>query len=446
MIGAAAATMSVRVKHWAAVLGVLILVMATPLASADDLSPETLLVAHTLLANRKLLSQLSEYTCLETISRSRPTTKRHKLENQDVIQLDVGVGAHHEIFSWPGDASFTSEDLGGLVGHGMLANGLFQSFAANLFIGDVGYVKAAGASIVDGRKAFRFTFAVPLLAQSRWEVDWAGARGSVGEEGEFWVSESDLMLLRLDVAATNIPFTVPLQSLKLTIHYRLLSSDAGHVLIPETAELIAIELNGTLYHEAIDFSHCRAFEAESNLSLSSSRPDDLKETISRYEAQREVLPAGLVLGIRLDTPVRTRNTVVGDRVSAVLDAPIKTPTDEVIPKGATLKGRIREFEMLDDPPNTFMVGLEFDELTWPGHSATFFASLLSLQPLPGVTSEISSGRKIQNSFGSLQSTRSVVEYTRPMTIPGVAAFFLQEGAALPQGFHMRWRTEDVAHH
>jgi hypothetical protein len=121
--------------------------------------------------------------------------------------------------------------------------------------------------------------------------------------------------------------------------------------------------------------------------------------------------------------------------------------DETIPKGATLKGRVREFERLDDPPNTFMVGLEFDELTWPGHSATFFASLLSLRLAPGVTPVLSNRREARATFGAFQGSRSVIEYTSPIAIPGVASFYLQgPGATLPKGFRMLWRTEDVAHH
>jgi hypothetical protein len=364
-----------------------------------------------------------------------------------VIQLDVGVGAHQEIYSWPGDSSFSSKDLFSLVGHGMLGNGLFESFAANLFIGDVGYVKAAGEDVMDGKKAFHFTFTVPLLQQSRWEVNWLGERGWVGEEGEFWVNESDLTLLRLDIMATDIPLNVPLQSLTMTIHYRLLSAGAGQVLIPETAALTAMERNETLYQEAIDFSHCRAFEAKSNLSATAVEPEDLMKAMGRYEAEKEVIPGGVVLGISLETPVHANNTVVGNRVDAVLDAPVKIPTHEVIPKGATLKGRVRQFERLEDPPNTFMVGLEFDELTWPGHSATFFASLLSLRSAPGVTSVLSNTREVRSSFGVFQGSRSIIEYTRPITIPGVASFYLQgPGATLPKGFRMLWRTEDVARH
>lgn len=325
--------MGVTFSGIAATLGALILAPVAFPATPDDLSPETLLVVHTLLANRKLLNQLSQYTCLETIERSRPTTKRHKPQKQDVVQLDVGVGAHQEIYSWPGDASFSSKDLFSLVGHGILASGLFESFAANLFIQDVGYVKAAGENIIDGKKAFHFTFTVPFL-QTKWEVNWLGALGWVGEAGEFWVDKSDLTLLRLDVMATDIPLNVSLHSLTITIHYRLLPSGTGPVLIPEGAALTAIERNGTLYQEAIDFSHCRAFEAESNLAAATAEPEDLTKVISRYEAQREVMPGGLVLGISLVAPVRAENTVVGNRVGAVLDAPVKTPTREVIPKGA----------------------------------------------------------------------------------------------------------------
>jgi hypothetical protein len=428
-------------------LGLLILVTAAFPATCGDLTPDGLLVVHTLLANRKLLNQLSQYTCLETIDRSRPTTKRHKPQKQDVVQLDVGVGAHQEIYSWPGDSSFSSKDLFSLVGHGLLANGLFESFAANLFIGDVGYVKAAGENVIDGKKAFHFTFTVPLLLQSRWEVNWLGARGWVGEEGEFWVNESDLTLLRLDVTATDIPLNVPLQSLTITIHYRLLSSDTGQVLIPETAALTAMESNEMLHREAIDFSHCRAFEAESNLSATTPEPDDLTKVIGRYEAEREIMPGGLVLGVSLETPVHANSTVVGDRVIAVLDAAVKTPMRETIPKGATLNGRVREFEKLEDPPNTFMVGLEFDELIWPGHTASFFASLLSLQSTPGVMPFLSSGREIRSGFGAFQGNQGVIKYTSPIAIPGVASFFLQgAGATLPKGFRTLWRTEDVAPH
>jgi len=424
------------------VLGALIIVLAA-LSAAEDLPPEVLLVAHTLQANKKLLDRLPQYTCLETISRSRPSQKGHKPEKLDVIHLDVGVGAHEEIYSWPGATAFSSEDLSTLVGHGLLASGLFQTFAANLFIGDAGIVKAAGTSVINGKKAFHFTYTIPSL-RNTWTVNWLGAHGVVGEQGEFWVDGSDLTLLRLDVAAIDIPPNVPLQSLTLIIQYRTILSGSIRVLIPETAALRVLEWNGTLNQEAIDFSHCRAFEAESSLLAATSTTESLTKTIAHYEAQREILPGGLMFSVQLQTPIQAGKTIVGDAVSAVLESPVKPPGREVIPKGAVLTGRIREFESLGDPPNTFVVGLEFDELTWPGHSAAFLAKLFSMQPVPGIELTLSSEHVQKTISGGFQGNRTTVESIVPVAIPGVATIFPQgAGASLPKDFRMDWRTQEV---
>ncbi len=427
-----------------AVIVSLIPVFGTLGGMAEDLPPEILLVAHTLQANGKMLKRLPQYTCLETISRSRPSRKGHKSEKQDVIQLDVGVGAHEELYSWPGDAAFSSKDVAALVGHGMLASGLFHSFAANLFVGDAGLVKAAGTSVVNGKKADRFTFSIPSLHKT-WTVNWLGARGLVGEEGEFWVDESDLTLLRLDVTATDIPANIPLQSMKVTIQYRTLPSGEGRVLIPEEAGLKALEWNGTLNQEAVDFSHCRAFEAESSLVPTGSTAEDLTKTVARYEAQREVLPGGLLFSIQLETPVKAGKTIVGDPITAVLESPVKTRTQEVIPKGAVLAGRVRRFESVDNPANSFILGLEFDEVTWPGHLAAFFGSLFSTQPLLGLDSSVTATEHVESVFsGVMHGDRTTVETVVPAAIPGVASFFLKGTATgLPKGFRMSWRTEEV---
>jgi hypothetical protein len=420
--------------------------LAPMLAGADDLPPEVLLVSHALQANRKLFTQLPNYTCLETISRARPTRDRQKLQKQDVIHLDVGVGSHTEIYSWPGDATFSSKDLMALVGHGMLASGLFQSFADGLFVQNSALVRTAGTTVIDGRKALHFTFSIPSL-QNRWQVNWVGARGWLGERGEFWVDPSDLTLLRLDLAATDIPYNIPLRSLIVSIDYRILFSGGERVLIPQSAELQARETNGTLHEESIGFSQCRAFEAESNLVTASSLQEDLTTSIKHYEAQREILPGGILFSVSLETPLQAGRTNVGDPISAVLDRTVKTKTEETIPKGAILQGRVREFGRFEDPPNTFIVGLEFDELIWPGHAAAFLANLFSLQPVTGVELNLSRFQGAAIARGTFQENRTNVVDTAAIAIPGVASFFLHGlGAALPRGFRMTWRTQDAARH
>jgi len=414
-----------------------IAIASVAVGQAEDLPPDVLLIAHTLQANRSLLNHLPQYTCLETIARAQPTRGRHKAQKQDVIQVDIGLGGKEEIYSWPGETTFSSKDLFALVGHGLLSNGIFRSFAFDVFVVNAGVVKAAGQSMINGRKALHFTFTMPTLSKT-WAIKWLGAEGMVGENGEFWVDETDLTLLRLDVTATEIPLNLPLETLTLSIQYRTLMANAGRVLIPETALLKALERNGVLHQETMTFSHCRTFEGESKLISESTDSDDLTQKVNRYETQREILPGGLTFSVGLESPLRADNITVGDRISAVLQSPVKVPSRDPIPKGAILSGRVRQFQQLYDAGGAIMVGLEFDELTWPGHSSTFFGRVLSLESVPGLTNEF------DRQFVRASITTS--ETITPVEIPGVASFFLQGHAtSLPKGFRMVWQTNAITH-
>ena len=419
------------------------------LVLAADLPPDVLLVAHTVQANRQLFTHLPQFTCLETISRSKPRKPNQKVQLQDIVQLDVAVGDKEELYSWPGDPAFSSSDLPSLVGHGFLANGLFENFAHILFISNSAVIRAAGPDVVLGRKAFHFTFRIPSL-QGFWNVNWLGAQGRVEQQGEFWVDEKDLALLRLDAAAVDIPVTLPLSSLNERITYRSLAAGAARVLIPETVTLKAVERSGLVNEDSVSFSHCRVFEAESSLLVDSAPTAEagkqLASSVQRFETQNEVLPGGLLLSIRLDKDLPTVGGVVGARISAVLESDVKihspsTPL-ELIPKGALVTGRVRELQRMDDMAGqASLVGLEFDELHWPGHLARFFANLYSMQPTAGVDTKLSGETTTDHLFGRTSTTVTSATVT---AIPGVASFFLTSAAkTLPKGFRMTWRTQEI---
>ncbi|MGH9623405.1 MAG: hypothetical protein ACRD4G_03570 [Bryobacteraceae bacterium] len=86
---------------------------ATPIDS-QDLPQGIMAVARALRHNRDLLKNVSDYTCLETISRERKAPKQRNSLTLDVVQADVAVGEGTEIYSWPGEASFSSDNLEGL--------------------------------------------------------------------------------------------------------------------------------------------------------------------------------------------------------------------------------------------------------------------------------------------------------------------------------------------
>jgi len=407
---------------------------------AEDLPVAILHTARAMHTNRDLLKTLPFYTCLETITRSRSVSGRQKPRRADVVQVDVGVGADREIYSWPGQSTFAPGDISGLVSHGFLFTGLFESFAANLFVSGHGIAKLAGEETLDGRQALHFTYTVPSL-ENRWVIDWYGARGLLGEEGDFWVDKTDYKLLRMKVRANTIPPNVPLKAVNTTVDYQVLSVNGRPALLPKQAQVIAVEINGAVLQDDEAFSHCHVFEAESRLASS----EDLNRVLTQYESNRGILPPGLTLRIRLQTPVHADYARIGDAVEAALDSALRISTGTIAPKGSIARGRIREFTKLEDPPNTWAVGLEFDELDWPGHSYVFLAEITGMQHLGGLSDKVYH-RFSSTSDPMIGSLYSGSEESSWLTeIPGTARFFLQNTRELPIGLQMTWRTRMLTH-
>lgn len=176
-------------------------------------------LAKALNTNRDLLKRLPLYTCLETIGRSRPKS-RGRPSSHDVVQVDVGAIDKQEMYSWPGDTAFSQLDLPHLVGHGLVSTGMFTGFADNLFIAHHSIARFDGSDVMQGHDALRFIFTVPSL-ESRWNINWEGAAGILGEEGMFWVDAGDFHLVRLQVTARDIPPQISLRSLTLTMDYQV---------------------------------------------------------------------------------------------------------------------------------------------------------------------------------------------------------------------------------
>jgi hypothetical protein len=403
----------------------------------DDLPPGVLKAAKAVTVNRELVKHVAKFTCLETIRRSDLARNQRSIKDQDVIQVEVAVGGGREVFSWPGQDNFSDSELGQIVGHGMLATGLFQSMVNTVFAGNAAAIHWIGEGALHGHPAYRFRYKVPSFL-SRWQVDWLGARGIVGEEGEFWVDASQFTLLRLAVDAVDIPAALPLQHLEIVIDYRPESIGTAKTLLPESAGIVAVEWSGALHRAEVSFSHCRVFGAESTLLLSAA---DLVKEVSQFQKSRELLPAGLTLPLTLETPIDSAIAMVGDNIRARLEKTIALPDNSIIPQGAMAEGYLRQMERFNDGGSSYyQVGLEFDRMLWPGHSADFFADSLSSLP------EVRRSRGVQSGHrGNWLTTESQSETILPIHIPGVASLVLEgDRVHVAKGFRIVWRTRAPA--
>jgi len=417
----------------------LLILVSFNLVFPEDLPPEVLRTAQAMNVNRDLLKQSSRYTCLETITRGDIEGRKRNLKKRDVVQVDVGVGSGREIYSWPGASQFSSEDIGALIGHGLVVDGLFQTFAESIFTSGHSLVKPAGEQLIHGRPAFHFTYAASML-EEQWNINWLGSRGTVGYRGEFWVDKISFALVRLVITATDIPPSLPLQGLTIAIDYQPPTEEKA--LIPESALFTAVELSGKTSYDSFVFSHCHVFGAESRVENSA---EELGQVVQNYEGNREILPAGLTIPVTLATTITAASARIGDPIFGYLDKAVRISSELTAPRGAELKGRIREFDKLEDVPNSYTVGLEFDELDWPGHSFSFFADVVSMEPVSGLASMVATGNtRTHNMGGAGLLTSSTTGTIWASAIPGVATFLYQNSAVLSKGFRMVWRTKKAA--
>src|SRR5215469_12007656 len=85
-------------------------------SAADDLPPETLLLARIKAKAADNLRRLPNYTCTQTIERSRRPARARRFEPVDMLRLEVALVAGKELFSWPGAGQFEDKGIGELVG------------------------------------------------------------------------------------------------------------------------------------------------------------------------------------------------------------------------------------------------------------------------------------------------------------------------------------------
>ena len=419
-----------------------LLLTALPAFSSQELPPDVLTLAHAMNTNRDFLKRLPLYTCLQTIQRS--TARSHaRASALDVVQVDVGASPGTEMYSWPDETTFSSLDLPDLVAHGLLSTGMFSGFAHNLFVGDQAIVQLIGEDSISGRQAIRFKYRVPSL-MNRWNINWKGRLGQLQEAGQFWVSAPDYHLIRLQVDAQNIPPQLLLRSIALVMDYQTIHDHSSDSLLPIGGTFTVVDNSGTVYRNTVAFSHCHVFAAESKMAADDPDP---AAVFTRYKQAEGFLPAGLTLKLALLNPIDATTARVGDSITARLESTVRSSTDFEILKGAVFNGRVRQFEKLNDPPNTYLVEISFSGVECGDRNYRFFAELLGMESLPGIHSARTHNQQTMN-FHSEHGGTGIVhnESTISYSIPGAAVFFLSDTPSLPKGFSTSWRTTQAPRH
>lgn len=413
-------------------------------AVQSEVPREVLLLARIRQRVERAVAQLPDYTCLETIERSTRASAARPFKHVDTVRLEVGQIGKKEVFSWPGGERFEEGHAFALVNFGTVSTGEFAQLLRAVFIGGFARIVWHGEENVLGRRALRYDFELPLLGY-RWQVNLSGRAGDVAARGSFWADAESLDVLRLESHATDIPADLPLAEMVSRIDYGRMRIQTADVWLPQAAEVLLVDASGKHSLNRIEFSHCRQYSSSSILSFPSVETGSVEPAATGVAAKSDA-PAGLLITMKLSAEIDSQGALVGDLITARLEADVLRKGSVVFPKGAVARGRIRRLERSMDGSPHFVVGLEFSDIEFANQRVRFFGHLESAQEIAGLKWFLSSSTHKSAQHGGGPIPRFTVHTSRtenlvPQQIPGVGTFLMTgDRFRLPAGMKMVWRT------
>lgn len=312
------------------------------------------------------LDRLPNYTCTETIQRSeRPRIDGQlKLMMAETIRLEVAVVDGKELFGWPGAAKIDESDLGKMM-DGSIGNGYFALFSQNVFSTPAATYQYVNDEQLDGKPTVRYDYRVP---QSSGAYVIRGDPGSVsvGFHGSFWVNSATLDLIRITVTVDDPPVALGMSSAASVLDFERKPIGSSTFILPRAAELTVVDTDGMEKANRLSFAGCHQFVGESVLKF--DVPTNEPAAGAKAAIARIALPDDFTVDFNLDTPIEWGSAAGGDPVHGTLRDGVRPDagTGIVIPKGATLSGRIAHLALRGD---LYYVELALTSLDFEGGHA-----------------------------------------------------------------------------
>jgi hypothetical protein len=400
---------------------------------------------------QEMAHRLEKYVCIETVDRSyyqRMVPREApvlpgpalacgpgaagsaaraplQLEATDRVHLEVSVSQGRELHSWPGATRFDARDVDELIGDGPVSTGTFGGYLASVF-GRAGVTyHYNGARSVNGKTLFDYGYSVPLDA-SRFEIKVDAAWRPAAYEGEFQLDPHSLELERLTIRTTELPSGTPFCQAAATLDYQQVHIGDSDLLLPRRSQLEIVLNSGRETRNVTTFSNCREYQAESEIVFEGSSSPESSAT-SRAGRGRVALPIGLPVTLALTEPIDTAAASAGDPVAARVVKPVKRPgsAEELIPRGAVVRGHIRRVEHHLLPARYFLLAIAFNRVEVDGAISPFAA------------------RSDSNAALAKELGASVAMRGTGIRLWGVGTFLFptnQSRTVIPAGFESKWFT------
>jgi hypothetical protein len=293
----------------------------------QELPPETLLLAKIKAKVAENLSRLPNYTCTETIQRSLWHKSTATPEMVDTVRLEVAFVHNKELYGWPGAARIDEPDIVKMVG-GSVGNGYFALFLNNIFLVSSTTFHHVGRTKLEGQDAQRYDYSVPQIAGA-YRLRGAEGAAVVGYHGSFWIAEGQVDPVRINVIADDIPTDIGFSAATSVLDYGPITIGSKTSVLPQAAEIVFTDTEGTEHRSRLNFRACHQFVGESVVKFNVPAAES---TVA--------LPEDFTVDIDLITPIDSDTSAGGDPIQATLVDEMKLNDGSLVPKGATVSGRI----------------------------------------------------------------------------------------------------------
>ena len=363
---------------------ILVLSAVSAFSATPPLPNDLELLRNVKLKMARNLSRVPNYTCLETVARGRRAPdrmvtsvpgKQVPFRRTDVVRLEVAVVGGHELFAHAGEHNFESEDIMDFAHGGLMGNGMFASFAHDVFLTNVLTYKFGGEETIDGRPMLRFDFVMPQFIGS-YRVGTNYGVADVGYHGSFWADPETFDAVRMKIIADDIPSFTKLADIENRIDYGIVRIGSTDTLLPQSGELETRDWQGWDSRNQISFTHCREYGVASVIRFDDV--SDSGESGAGNSSRFVEVPSGIQLTLRLETPIDAATAHIGDVIRARVVADAKQKGNVVVPKDAVVTGRLRRMEVHKEGWPYVLAGLEFIQLEFAGKQTRFFAELEKL--------------------------------------------------------------------
>lgn len=296
-------------------------------------------------------------------SAEAPSWQGRNLFWSDRLRVEMSLFDGKNVFSWVGGGRFDA-DLDRLITDGATLSGVLGPFDVSVLLNDAdpsrfryeGTVPAPGGTLA------RYSYEVPVEKSHLLFPDGSGKR-ALPYAGFFLVNPASGDLRRLCIQLDHFARGAQISLGAVETDYGVESISGSAAFIPVSSTMRLVFKQGQLAVNAMQYTNCRVFQAESALYFGDAPPANAIALGKAISEQLPAVPKNRLVKLALNRPIDSATASTGDAVEAHVLKSLKGQDGRVvIPAGANAHGRILRLIQYATPQSSVELVLRFDAI------------------------------------------------------------------------------------